>query len=363
MLEIKTLDDIRGNNVTIYSIKTLLQRGTFPNFVILSGHMGVGKSTVANLVANALNESNLPVVTYNFGLELDMATVESEVFKMNPAERRAFVFEELHGLDKKKQTALLTMLDKQPSNVYIIATTTELYKILNTIKSRATKWDFKLLGNRQLAQLLDDYLKQLGASMSAKAKNLLVSSAFGCPRDLMKNTDLAISGDFDQAQLAELLGKVNEDLIFTVLSALKSSGTGFATSVRNLLEETSEALLIQFRDFYTRFLLERKGVEGATIDGTRISALNSLYTDDELMRIGRCLVKATSATLILELTVLNLELTKASKSSLVGQQRDAVAQSNASASVKQDQTDAQSKKEKAQVTRSSLTALKLGEGM
>ena len=98
MLKIESLSDIRGNNIVIYAIKTLLDRGTFPKFTLMSGNMGVGKSTVARLVAEQINANEFPVITYNFGLQVDMHNVEDEVFKLNPSKPRAFVFEELHGL-------------------------------------------------------------------------------------------------------------------------------------------------------------------------------------------------------------------------------------------------------------------------
>ena len=93
MLEVKSLDDVRGNNVIVYSIKTLLDKGNFPHFTIFTGHMGVGKSTVAKLVAERLNASEFSVKSYNLGLKIDMTKLDEEVFKMNPSKPRAFIFE------------------------------------------------------------------------------------------------------------------------------------------------------------------------------------------------------------------------------------------------------------------------------
>lgn len=359
MLEITSLDDIRGNNVVIYSIRNLLKKGNFPSFTILSGHMGVGKTNVAKLVAKELHQSESQVVTVNFGLEVDMKTIEENVFRMNPSSPRAFIFEELHGLDKGKQTALLTMLDSQPSNIYVIATTTELMKVLNTIRSRATVWNFKLLSNRQLAQLLDDYLKIKEVDLSLRARNALVRSAFGVPRDLLKNADLAIAGDFSVDQLEELLGHVSEDLIYTLLCSLKTSGLDFGTSVVTLLGDKSKEKLTQLRDFYTRFLLERKGIEGATISADKLDTLSGLFTDEDLVKIGRTLICATPDTLVLELTLLNMELTGTSKRQLVGQQIDRAAQNNAESTATHPTEEIKGRISKTKVNRSNLSELTL----
>ncbi len=328
MLAIEHLEDVRGNNVVIYSIKKLLEKKTYPAFSIMSGHMGVGKSSVARLVANQLNEAETPVHVFNFGLKVDMKELEDQVFKMNPAEPRAFVFEELHGLDKAQQTALLTMLDSQPSNVYIICTTTEIYKILKTIRSRATKWDFKLLGQRQLAQLLDDYLDSLGVdNLSKAAKEALLHSANGVPRDLLKNTDLAIAGEFNGDQLNELLGRVSEDLMFSLFCALKSQSVDFSATVTTLVEQSSESKLPQLRDFWTRYLLECRGLDNPTIARDKIKQLQELYSPEDAMKVGKALVRATPDTLILELALLNMELTRTSTGYQVGQQKDKLAAS------------------------------------
>lgn len=323
MLDIARLEDVRGNNVIIYSIKKLLEKGTYPAFSILAGHMGVGKSTVARLVAEQLNKSDTPVHTFNLGLEVNMKELEESVFKMNPAEPRAFIFEEIHGLDKAQQTALLTMLDTQPSNVYIICTTTELYKILKTIRSRATRWEFKLLGQRLLAQLLDDYLEMKGVTcLSKTAKEALLHSARGVPRDLLKNTDLAIDGEFSGEQLNALLGRVSEDLMFSLFCSLKSQAVDFSATINTLIEEPGENTLSQLRDFWTRYLLEARNIDNPTLPKDKIKQLQEIYDAEQAMKIGRALIKATPDTLILELALLNMELTRTSAGHQVGQQKD-----------------------------------------
>lgn len=322
MLKIKDLSEVRGNNVIIYSIKTLLEKRSFPHFSILAGHMGVGKSTVAQLVAEQLDETGTTPTTINFGLEVNMREVEENVFKMNPIKPKAFIFEELHGMDRGQQTALLTMLDHCPDNVYVICTTTEIYKILATIRSRATVWNFKLLGTKQLAQLLDDYLESINAAMTERAKGALLRSSFGVPRDLLKNADMALSGDFTPEQLEALVGNVSEDLIFSVLLALKTNSADFSTKISALLEESSKEQLTQFRDFFTRYILERKGIDGCTISSDKIKALDAAYKEADLLKIGQTLVKATKDTFILELELLNMQLTGTGTRDFVGQQVD-----------------------------------------
>lgn len=360
MLEINTLEELRGNNVVIYSIKKLLDNKTYPGFSIMTGHMGVGKSTVARLVAEQLNTGDVPVHTFNFGMKVDMKELEDTVFKMNPYEPRAFVFEELHGLDKVQQTALLNMLDTQPPNVYIICTTTERHKILKTIRSRGTIWEFKLLGQRQLAQLLDDYLEAQGiATMSRTAKEALLHSANGVPRDLLKNTDLAIAGEFTGEQLSALLGRVSEDLLFSLFCALKTQSIEFSTAVNTLMEQSSENKLPQLRDFWTRYLLECHEIDNPTIAKDKRKQLQELFSPEEAMKVGHTLVRATPDTLILELTLLNMELTNTSKRHQVGQQRDKKAVGTAQGVITSATEEGAMRKDAARVSRATINSLRL----
>lgn len=359
MLKIDKLEDVRGNNVVVYSIKTLVSKGTYPKFTIMSGNMGVGKSTVARIVGDMLDESETPLQILNFGLEINMKTVEDTVFKMNPSKPRVFIFEEMHGLNKEQQTALLTMLDMQPSNIYVIGTTTELHKILPAIRSRATVWKFRLLAEKQLSQLLDDYLSIVGGTLSSQAKYALLKSCRGVPRDLLKSTDLALAGEFTESQLNELLGQISEDLIYTLLCSLKSTSIDFSVNMTRLLSDFSKDKLYQMRDFFTRYLLERKGIEGATITKEKISSLDLLFSDEELNNIGKVLVRATPDTLALELALLNMNLTRTGRNQLVGQQIDRLA-SNQSVSVSSlPEAEAAVRKQDASLRSTDLRSLQL----
>ena len=177
MLELKTLEDVRGNTTVIYSIKTLITRKTFPNLSIFAGVMGVGKTSVAKIVARMVDETETPTTVYNCGTISDVSRLQEEVFSLNPIKPKVFIFEELHALNRASQEALLQMFDSQAKNIYIICTTTELYKVRRTIKSRSHVWEFKSLSEKQLAQLLDDYLNDKGVTLSVESKNALLRSS------------------------------------------------------------------------------------------------------------------------------------------------------------------------------------------
>lgn len=322
MLEIKTLKDVRGNNVVIYSIQTLLERKAFPRLSIMAGVMGVGKTSVAKVVAEQLDKSGTPVKTYNCGMSIDLQKINEEVFAMKPAQPKAFIFEEVHGLPRADQNALLQMFDSQSPNTYIICTTTDIHKVLRTIRSRAQVWEFKLLSEKQLAQLLDDYLASKGAVLQPQSKQSLLRACHGVPRDLIKNTDLALEGDFSSSQLDSLLGNVSDELIYAIFCSLKSKTSDFVAHIEELMEEASTSKLAALNDFWLRFLLERCGGSRQTLPPAMVKSLNNIYTPAEINKIAKMLLRATPDTILLELLSLNMSFTNSTSSGVVGTQRD-----------------------------------------
>ena len=322
MYEITSLDDIYGNSITLYSIKKLLEQKSFPKLSIFSGVMGVGKSSAAKIVAATLNDSEVPVKTYNCGILENIDVLKDEVFSMNPATKRAFIFEEFHSIKREHQESLLQLFDSQPTNVYIICTTTELSKIIRTVRSRAQVWDFKLLSEKQLEQLLDDYLQKSGVVMPNDVKQAVLRSSKGCPRDLIKHTDFALAGDFSAIQLDELLGNINDGVLLTIFSSLKSTPSDFVLVLDQLQDSTASEKIKNMHDFWLRFLMERSGAVRQTLSKAALSTLKSLFSDEEIQKITKVLLRATEDTLFLELLQLNMLLTHSTQSSVVGMQKE-----------------------------------------
>lgn len=357
MLEINKLDDIRGNNTVIYSIKTLIERKAFPKLSIMAGMMGVGKTSAAKVVANMLDKSGVPVKMYNCSLSPDMQKINEEVFSLTPSQPKAFIFEELHGMAKADQNALLQMFDSQSDNTYVICTTTDIGKILRPIRSRAQVWDFKLLSEKQCAQLLDDYLDAKGVKLKQESKQALLRSCHGVPRDLIKNADFAIDGDFTPSQLDSLLGNVSDELIYSIFVSLKSSTSDFIANIEDLMEEVSTSRVRALHNFWLRYLLEKHGGSQRTLQPAMISTLNSIYSDADAAKISKVLLRCNSDTVLLELLTLNMSLTGSTSAGVLGVQRDS--SKSAEMDLEASRKSLQKSTESSQLTRRSIREFKL----
>ena len=356
MLELNNLDEIRGNTVAIYSIKTLLRGNNFPRFSILSGREGVGKSSVAKIIAKEISKDDR-IITYNMGLNVNMDEVQQQVFTLAPVSPKAFIFEEIQGLNKENQTALLNMIDTQPNNVYVICTTTAINKISRALKSRATSWEFKVLDKAQLEGLLSDYLNEQGKVLSKEAKELLIRSSFGIPRDLLKNTDFALSGDFTSSDLGTLLGQVPDDNLFALfLSVASDDGGNVALILNGLINQVTGDKLYQIRDFCTRYLLASLSRNYNSIGRDIVFTLDSIYTTEKKEKVTNALIKLTADNLVLGLLSLNMNLGRVNNASLLGSQKHLAQQNEAVQTVRKSNTET---KETSKTGLSSLDLLDL----
>ena len=323
-MEVKSLDGLFGNTITIYMIKTLLEKKKYPNFSILSGRMGVGKSTAARLIANELSSS---VQSFNAALGLDLKDLEQTVFKLKPTSPKVYIFEEVHALSKQDQTSLLDMLDQQPSTVYILFTTTEIGKMIAAIKSRATVWNFKSLNPVQLSQLLTQYESEVGITLSEDVKSTCIRLARGVPRDLIKIADLMIAGNFSSAQLDESSGIVADNILASLLLAIGTDSVGFYQVLQTIGNET-DTLGTQLQDFTVRYLLESKlnSSAASTLSKDLRKQLDERFKTAsgqlELQEIVTAISRLNNTNVLIDLCALSLKLERISLQNARGVQVD-----------------------------------------
>lgn len=323
MINICSFDDIVGNETLIYGIKNMLYHKTFPPFCILLGPMGIGKTSIAKLIANSIMESssshiNQPIIQNCSSINLQEC--EKNYLKNTPINPIVLIFEEFHALSIQAQTSFLTMVDNKPNNVYIIATTTEKQDLLKTILSRATIFEFKLLSNKQMEALLNTYLHIKNISFSQSICDALIYKSGGIPRHLLKYVDFILSGDFKDDQIKDLLNFVSDDYIYSIFISLKTKSLSFVTFISDLYTLQNSDKLKQFRDFWVRFLLCYKGADNFNLNKSIIAGISNLYSEAEIKKITDMLLKSDEDKFILDLIKLNLIFTNTSEKNLLGEQ-------------------------------------------
>ena len=260
----QTFDDLIGQNVVAETIKNSIRFNKVPNAYLFTGIRGVGKTTIARIVAKALNCSNGvdKICKDNFCencksisnsnhidvLEMDAASktgvddvrdlIEFSRYGPTSAKYKIFIIDEVHMLSKQAFNALLKTLEEPPEYLKFIFATTEIKKIPITVVSRCQRFDLSRIRSVELF----DFIKMIKAKenglVSDDALKLIVKISEGSVRDALSLLDRAlltlnnkeeldlnsaqkIFGYFDKSQLIDLFQLIFEGKETEVLNTYK----------------------------------------------------------------------------------------------------------------------------------------------
>lgn len=212
--------DVVGQDIAVKIIMRGIQKNRLGSAMLFSGTRGVGKTTIARILAKAFRCENFDEVTaepcckcsscLNFAsdnqidvIEIDAASntgvddireiIESCRYKPTTGKFKVFIVDEVHMLSKSAFNALLKTLEEPPEHVKFLFATTETYKIPETILSRVLKFDLKQIEPDLICQYLSSICNQEGVSAGAEALSLIAKAANGSIRDGLSILDQAIN--------------------------------------------------------------------------------------------------------------------------------------------------------------------------
>ena len=204
-----SFSEVSGENEIVKSLKLSLKNKSMAHAYLFSGPRGVGKTTIARLIAKGVNCLNLKengepcnecknCKAINEGrfsdlIEIDAASNRSideirslkEKINYQPVEglKKVYIIDEAHMLTKEAFNALLKTLEEPPAHVIFILATTELEKILPTIISRCQRYDFKPLDLEEMKSRLEHILKEENLSMTDDVYPVIYENSSGSMRD------------------------------------------------------------------------------------------------------------------------------------------------------------------------------------
>lgn len=241
-------DQVVGQDHVVRTLRHALAQGRVPQALLLAGPRGVGKTSVARILAKALNceRGPTPDPCDRCGLcqeiaagrcvdvvEIDGAshTGVDDVRELREAMRylpargryRVYIVDEVHMLSLSAFNALLKAIEEPPPHVVFVFATTEPHKLPPTVISRCQRFNFRRIPPRLLEEHLWRVARQEGIRAEAEALRLLAQEAAGSLRDgevLLEQLASYGDGEVTLEALQEVLGMVSPELVRQLADAL-----------------------------------------------------------------------------------------------------------------------------------------------
>ncbi|WP_241720235.1 DNA polymerase III subunit gamma/tau, partial [Cronobacter sakazakii] len=244
----QTFADVVGQEHVLTALANGLSLGRIHHAYLFSGTRGVGKTSIARLLAKGLNcETGITATPCGVCdncreieqgrfvdlIEIDAASrtkVEDtrdllDNVQYAPARGRfkVYLIDEVHMLSRHSFNALLKTLEEPPAHVKFLLATTDPQKLPVTILSRCLQFHLRALDPDQIRQQLEHVLTQEGIAHEPRALQLLARAADGSLRDALSLTDQAIAsgdGQVTAQAVGAMLGTLDDDQALSLIEAL-----------------------------------------------------------------------------------------------------------------------------------------------
>jgi len=334
----KDFDFVLGQKHIVQTVKNQIKNDLLAHAYMFTGPHGTGKTSIARIVAKAINCSNPVVGNPCSTCESCLAIAAGnhpDVFELDGASNngvdeirdicdrvkyspslsayKVYIIDEVHMLSTGAFNALLKTLEEPPAHVIFMLATTEIHKVPDTILSRVQRFDLKQIPSTEMTAFLKKILNEVEVAFEDGVPELVATLASGSLRDALSMLDQAIAYKTDVmkcSDIHELNGSVDVHELREIIHwVIEADFAKIVAATRSLLlsgklpARIVDGLLGMLRD-----ILKAQKVGGADESGfaQRLSSEQILRLVKQLNQLGHELKIATDVELILEIGLIEL---------------------------------------------------------
>ncbi len=315
--------DLIGQEIVAETIYNSIKSEKSPNAFLFTGIRGVGKTTIARIVAKSLNcEHGIENMCENKCshcdsitnsnhidvLEMDAASktgvddvrdlIEFSRYGPSSAKYKIFIIDEVHMLSKQAFNALLKTLEEPPNYLKFIFATTEIKKIPVTVISRCQRYDLSRIKSEDLFNYIKKIKDKEGGLVSDDVLKLIVKISEGSVRDALSLLDRSLLSNIDGKELDlnkahEMFGYFDKSSLLNLFHNLFNGNESEVIKIyRNIYEKGVEPKI--FLNDFLEILYYLKNISSIRLDGTDFS-----LNDEEFKKINEISERVSASDLIL----------------------------------------------------------------
>ena len=306
----QSFDDLIGQDVIAETIKNSIKSNRVPNAYLFTGIRGVGKTTIARILAKSLNClngvknickdklcDNCEAITNSSHidvLEMDAASktgvddvrdlIEFSRYGPTSSKYKIFIIDEVHMLSKQAFNALLKTLEEPPEYLKFIFATTEIKKIPITVVSRCQRFDLSRIRSSELLNFLKEIREKENGRVSDEVLKLIVKISEGSVRDALSLLDRSLLSSNDTKEIdlknaQKIFGYFDKSQLIEIFELiLKGDEKKVIESYRKIYNQGVEPKV--FINDFLELIYYFKNIDSLTLESTNFS-----LNDQEFLKI------------------------------------------------------------------------------
>ncbi|MGI9131021.1 MAG: DNA polymerase III subunit gamma/tau [Candidatus Methylopumilus sp.] len=312
----RSFDTLVGQAHVVQALKNALDQKRLHHAYLFTGTRGVGKTTLARILAKSLNCekgissspcgicaacTEIDQGRYVDLIEVDAASntqvdnmrdlLDNAQYAPTQGQFKIYIIDEVHMLSKSAFNAMLKTLEEPPEHVKFILATTDPQKVPVTVLSRCLQFNLKQMPSQSISDYLEKILKEEGLAYKINALYLIAKSANGSMRDALSILDQGIAycgGAIEEATIKQMLGAIDQSYLFNLIHAVIEQDGNKALEIAKEMNERNlsfDAALLDLASLIQTISVAQAipdALEASYLDRDQVIALTKKISAEQL---------------------------------------------------------------------------------